>query len=253
MNIIIIEDEEDNAEDLRQNILKHIPNANIIALLKSVKESIEFLKKHEHPDLFISDIELGDGLSFEIFEAVKTTAPVIFVTAYNEYALDAFKANGIDYILKPFNHKMVSMALDKYTTLTNSKLKSTYSIDKLLQWIENTPKENKSSILVYQKDKIIPIKMSDIAMFYMDHELVKVHCIDGKQYSTNQTLDELERISSIAFIRANRQYIVNRAIIKDATQYFNRKLLLNLTIDFKYQILISKEKSTAFLEWLSSN
>ena len=100
MNIIIIEDEENNAEDLRQNILKHNPNAKIVALLKSVKESIEYLQKHEQPDLFISDIELGDGLSFEIFEAIRTTAPVIFVTAYNEYALAAFKANGIDYILK---------------------------------------------------------------------------------------------------------------------------------------------------------
>ena len=167
MNIIIIEDEENNAEDLRQNILKHNPSANIIALLKSVKESIEYLKKHEQPDLFISDIELGDGLSFEIFEATKTTAPVIFVTAYNEYALEAFKANGIDYILKPFNHKTVSMALDKYLTLTGAKVKSP-DIDKLLQWIGNTPKENKSSILVYLKDKIIPVKLNEIALFYVE-------------------------------------------------------------------------------------
>ncbi|OFY70598.1 MAG: hypothetical protein A3G23_07655 [Bacteroidetes bacterium RIFCSPLOWO2_12_FULL_37_12] len=252
MNIIIIEDEENNAEDLRQNILKHNPSANIIALLKSVKESIEYLKKHEQPDLFISDIELGDGLSFEIFEATKTTAPVIFVTAYNEYALEAFKANGIDYILKPFNHKTVSMALDKYLTLTGAKVKSP-DIDKLLQWIGNTPKENKSSILVYLKDKIIPVKLNEIALFYVDNELVKVHCINGKQYTTNQTLDELEKISGNAFIRANRQYILNRATVKDASQYFNRKLLVNLTIDFKDQILISKEKSTTFLEWLASN
>ena len=252
MNIIIIEDEENNAEDLKQNILKHNPSANIIALLKSVKESINYLKKNGQPDLFISDIELGDGLSFEIFEAIKTTVPVIFVTAYNEYALKAFKANGIDYILKPFDHKTISMALDKYSTLTSANVK-TPDIDKLLQWIGNTPKENKSSILVYQKDKIIPIKLNEIALFYVDNELIKVLCINGKQYTTNQTLDELEEISGNTFIRANRQYILNRSVIRDASQHFNRKLLVNLTIDFKDQILISKEKSTAFLEWLASN
>ena len=252
MNIIIIEDEENNAEDLKQNILKHIPSANIIAMLKSVKGSIAYLQKYEQPDLFFSDIELGDGLSFEIFEAIKTTSPVIFVTAYNEYALEAFKANGIDYILKPFDHKTVSMALDKYSTLTSTKIKST-GIDKLLQWIENSPKENKSSILVYQKDKIIPVKLNEIALFYVDNELVIVHCTNGKQYTTNQTLDELEKISGNAFIRANRQYILNRSIVKDASLYFSRKLLVNLTIDFKDQILISKEKSTPFLEWLASN
>jgi two-component system, LytTR family, response regulator LytT len=252
MNIIIIEDEENSAEDLRQNILKHIPNANIIALLKSVKETITYLKEHEQPDLFISDIELGDGLSFEIFKTVKTTSPVIFVTAYNEYALDAFKANGIDYILKPFDHKTVSMALDKYSTLTGAKLKSP-DFDVLLQWMGNTPKENKSSILVYQKDKIIPVKLSEIALFYIENEFVRVHCINGIQYTTNQTLDELEKICGNAFIRANRQYILNRSIIKEASFYFNRKLLVNLTIHFKDQILISKEKSTTFLEWLASN
>jgi DNA-binding LytR/AlgR family response regulator len=252
MNIIIIEDEEINAEDLRQNILKHIPEATIIAVLKSVKESVAYLKKHDQPDLFFSDIELGDGSSFEIFEAIKTTTPVIFVTAYNEYALQAFKANGIDYILKPFNHQTVSTALDKYSTLTGTKVKSG-DINKLLRHLINTPKENKSSILVYQKDKIIPIKLDEIALFYVDDELVKVHCLNGKQYATSQTLDELEKISGNAFFRANRQYVLNREIVKDASQHFNRKLLINLTIDFKDQILISKEKSMTFLEWLASN
>src|SRR5690606_21485787 len=107
MKIVIIEDEENNAVDLQRSILQHLPSVTISAILSSVKEAVAYLKKHEQPDLFISDIELGDGLSFEVFGKINTTAPVIFVTAYDEYALEAFKANGIDYILKPFNQETV--------------------------------------------------------------------------------------------------------------------------------------------------
>ncbi|MGZ4055112.1 MAG: LytR/AlgR family response regulator transcription factor [Bacteroidia bacterium] len=249
MNVIIIEDEQYTAEDLKKNITKASPDINIQATLTSVKEATDYLKINPHPDLFFSDIQLGDGLSFEIFKIVKISAPVIFITAFDEYALKAFQANGVDYILKPFSFKTIADALKKFNILTTS-LSEENKIDKLLNYLQAS-QEKQNSILVYIKDKIIPVNGSDIALFYTENYTVKVFCFDGRQFKSNFTLEELENIMGADFFRANRQHIVNRIAITDATQYFARKLLINLKIDYKEKIIISKEKTPSFLNWLS--
>jgi two-component system response regulator LytT len=250
MNIVIIEDEQYTAEDLAKNIRKAMPDVIIQAILKSVKEAIAYLKSNAHPDLFFSDIQLGDGLSFEIFQNINTSTPVIFITAFDEYALKAFQANGIDYILKPFNSKTIADAINKFNTLTSNKSEAN-KIDQLLNYLQENNQAKQSSLLVYQKDKIIPVNGADIALFYTENDSVKVICLDGKQYTTNSTLEELEKSMGTDFFRANRQYIINRKIILDVSQYFGRKLAVNLKLNFKDKILISKEKSAVFLNWLS--
>lgn len=252
MNVIIIEDEQYTAEDLKKNILKASPGITIQAVLTSVKEATDYLKNNSHPDLFFSDIQLGDGLSFEIFKNVKTDTPVIFITAFDEYALKAFQANGVDYILKPFNQKTIADALKKFSILTSSSAEEN-KMDKLLNYLQTNQvnQEKQSSILVYFKDKIIPLNGTEIALCYTENYLVKVLCFDGREFKSNSTLEDLEKVMGSDFFRANRQHIVNRNAIKDVTQYFARKLLLNLKIDYKEKVLISKEKTPSFLTWLS--
>jgi two-component system, LytTR family, response regulator LytT len=251
MKILIIEDEKLTSEDLKETILKIDSKIDIVGILHSVKDAISWFRKNESPDLIISDIQLGDGLSFEIFNKVHCHVPVIFCTAFDMYALDAFKVNGIDYLLKPFTQKSISDALNKYNVLKSSFSRSTANFDHLLELFTKQKFRNQGSILVYYKDKITPVKVEDIALFYIENEITHILTFDQKNYSVNKTLDELESISSPQFYRINRQNLLNRKAIKDASHYFARKLSISLIIPFKENLIVSKEKVTDFLMWLS--
>lgn len=252
MNIVIIEDERLVADDLEKNIRKLIKENLNIVQLRSVKESVAYFKASPEPDMIFSDIQLGDGLSFEIFIAVSLTAPVVFCTAYDEYALDAFKANGIDYILKPFTLKTLENALNKYHQLKNlfsGNVSQPYA--NLLELLGRREESKASSILVYYQDKIIPIKLEEIALFHIDNDITHLLTFSGKAYLPNKNLDELEKLTGNHFFRVNRQFLVCRKAIIDVSSYFSRKLSLNLTINFAEKITISKEKASQFLEWLT--
>lgn len=252
MNIVIIEDERVVAEDLALSIKQLIDEPVSIVQLHSVKEAIAWFKAAPEPDLIFSDIQLGDGLSFEIFVAQPVSAPVIFCTAYDEYALDAFKANGIDYILKPFTTETLERSLERY-----SQLKKIFSTDHtpqynaLLQLLEGRGAQKATSILVYYQDKIIPIKVEDIALFYLENDLTHLLTFSGKIYYPNKNLDELEKLSGNYFFRANRQFLVCRKAIVDVSSFFSRKLCVNLVVRFNEKVIVSKAKTPQFLEWLS--
>ncbi len=171
MKIAIIEDEKLTAEDLAETIFKVDANAQIVASLYSVKEAILYFSKNEKPDLIFSDIQLGDGLSFEIFKAVPVSTPVIFCTAYDEYALTAFKANGIDYILKPFTKKTIAEALNRYKELKDNFSRSIPGYEIISGLFENRKSQQDASVLVYIRDKILPIKINDIALFYIENKI----------------------------------------------------------------------------------
>jgi len=251
MKIVIIEDEELTANDLAATILKIDKSAKIIAVLASVKESVSFFRKNSNPDLIFCDIQLGDGLSFEIFRECSISAPVIFCTAFDEYALKAFKTNGIDYILKPFSKQTIMDALHRYKTLENNFLKTDTSFAKILELFENRKNNKQNTILVYHRDNIIPVKVEDIAIFYIEHEVTHLITFARKHHTINKTIEELEPIAGEDFFRASRQFLISRNAIKDASQYFARKLIVSLTIPFSEKITISKEKVTLFLNWLS--
>lgn len=252
MNIVIIEDEVVVAEDLELNIRKLIDQPVDIVQLKSVKEGIAWFKKNDAPDLVFSDIQLGDGLSFEIFIAEPVAVPVIFCTAYDEYALDAFKANGIDYILKPFTQQTLNSALQKYKQL--KKIFSTDQnpqFDALMQMLTGKDTQRAASVLVYHQDKIIPVKMEDIALFYLENEVTHLLTFSGKCYFPNKNLDELEKLSGSYFFRTNRQSLICRKAITDVSSFFSRKLSLNLNVPFGEKIIVSKGKASQFLSWLT--
>jgi two-component system, LytTR family, response regulator LytT len=252
MKIVIIEDEQHTAEDLAETIRKAEPGAQIMASLKSVKEAVSYFQNNERPDLIFCDIQLGDGLSFEIFNKVPVSSPVIFCTAYDEYALKAFKANGIDYLLKPFTKKIIQESLKKFTSLKDSFThKAPPSYKTILELLESRKNQKQGSILVYHKDNITPVKVDDIALFYIEDEVTRLITFNQKYYSVNKTLEELGKITGNDFYRANRQFLINRKAISKVSQYFARKLSVNLTPPLKEKIIVSKEKSKDFLNWLA--
>jgi two-component system, LytTR family, response regulator LytT len=249
MQVVIIEDEALTAEDLQDSILKADHTVEIVAVLKSVKEAVAYFKSHEMPDLIFSDIQLGDGDSFDIYRSVAVTAPVIFCTAYDEYALQAFKANGIEYILKPFTDTAIVDALRKYNTLRRSfAIKDNGAGNTLDAIYDQVPKP--AAMLVYYKDKIVPVRQDSIALFYIEKEVLCLMTFDKQHYHLKKSLEEAEQHCGDDFFRVNRQFLVNRKAIKDASHYLSRKLCVNLNVPFKEVITVSKEKTPQFLSWL---
>lgn len=251
MDIVIIEDEKITAYELTQTIMDLEPDAKIVAILSSVKTALAYFQRNVFPDLIFSDVQLGDGLSFEIFKAIKISAPVIFCTAYDEYALDAFKTNGIDYILKPSTSQTIADALVKYRNLRQTFSDGENKYKAVLEALINRDAPKSASILVYQKEKILPIRLENIALFYIADEMTHLLTFDAKTYVVNKNLEELEQLSGNNFFRVNRQYLINRKAVVDASRYFLRKLSVNISVSYnKEKILVSKEKIPQFLAWL---
>ena len=253
MKILIIEDEKLTAKDLARTLSGIDSQIEIVKMVHSIEEAINYFKTKQQIDLIFSDIELGDGLSFEIFEKLKITTPIIFCTAYNQYALEAFKTVGIDYILKPFSKQTIENALLKFQNLKEKLSNSNEQYSRLLDILKQNINPQSHSIIIHQGDKIIPLNTNDIALFFIEDELVFAYTFDGKKNNLSQSMDNLEKQFRIDFFRANRQFLVNRNAIKDASFYFNRKILINLNIKFKEQIVVGKLKTTAFSHWLANS
>ena len=201
--------------------------------------------------MIFSDIQLGDGLSFEIFSRVAIRVPVIFCTAYDEFALQAFKANGIDYILKPFTTDSVAAAIKKYLDLRENMTGNTVRYESLEQLFTSRKLTEFGAVLVYYKDKILPVAISQIAFFYLKNGIVQLTTFDQKTYLVNKSIDELAKLTGALFFRANRQFLVNRKAVVDASSYLSRKLSVTLTVPTTETITISKEKMPQFLDWLT--
>src|SRR5579859_5159237 len=219
MNIVIIEDEMVSSEDLAEMIRQIQEDVTLRAILHSVKEAVAFFKKEPDVDLIFSDIQLGDGLSFEIFRQMTIDAPIIFCTAYNDYAIEAFKTNSIDFILKPFNSDSVAAAIAKYHQLKKHFSPRQFDYDLLIRQLTGN-KKGVSSILIHYKEKVVPIGLEDIALFYIERDVTRMLCFDGRTFLADQTLDQLERICDDQFFRVNRQVLVNRKAVKDASHFF---------------------------------
>lgn len=252
MNIIIIEDELKAARSL-QNIISEIkPQAKITAQLQSVESSVRYLSEQPQPDLIFMDIQLADGLCFEIFKSVKVSCPIIFCTAFDEYSLEAFKANSVDYVLKPFSKNDIAEAFKKVDELKNFFQQSVMpDINSLLSQI--APPAGKKSFLVFKHNKYITIATDTIAFFYIRNEGTSIMCFDQQEYSINQSLDQVAGLLSPAqFFRLNRQYLINFSAVKEVEHYFMRKLYVKLVIPTPDKLLVNKEKSPLFLNWLEN-
>ena len=252
MRIVIIEDEQLNADYLADTLQRIDKNLVIMAVLDSVDFAKQWFLKNEKPDLIFSDIQLGDGLCFDIFSNMETDIPVVFCTAYDEYALRAFKTNGIDYILKPYDETALSAALQKFRKLKEPVQNIKAQIELMLDIYSKGMKESASSLLVYKRDKILPIRFTNIALFYIENEITHLLTFENSSYTINKTMEEIESLTGAGFFRVNRQCIVNKTAVKEASQYFSRTLVVKLTIPFKEYVTVSKNRVAGFLQWLSS-
>lgn len=251
MKVVIIEDEPLTAEDLALTIREVAAGTQIIKMLQSVAESVSYFSGPEEPDLIFCDIQLGDGHSFEIFSSARISAPVIFCTAFHEYALEAFRSNGIDYILKPFSRQTIRHSLEKFHSLRgHSALHSIQYANILGQMQASLPIRRNNTLLVHWKDRIIPVKISEVAYIYIELRMVYLTTFGNETFYVNNTLEELEELCGHAFFRANRQYLINRESISEVRQYHTRKLVLQVKPAAKHDILISKFNITPFLDWL---
>jgi DNA-binding LytR/AlgR family response regulator len=250
MNIIIIEDEFRAAKSLQNLILELRPESKIMGVYDSIETSVEALSKEIMPDLIFMDIQLSDGLSFEIFKAIDITCPIIFCTAFDQYMLDAFKSKGIDYILKPFSRNDISEALKKVDELRKFFRKNELpDIESLLQKISQPA--GKTSFLVFKNQKYTTIPTESIAYFYIYNEITHLVTFDKEQFQLSQPLGQVaEQVSGKQFFRINRQYLVSFKAVKEMEHYFQRKILVKLVIETPEKLLINKDKTHSFFSWL---
>ena len=252
MKAVIVEDEGLAARNL-QSILEEIGSIQVHATLESITETVEWFQHHPQPDLLFLDIHLADGSAFEIFDHITIHCPIIFTTAYDEYALKAFTVNSIDYLLKPIDIKSVRRALLKLETLSPKQDEE----EKFQMFVDTFRKASlwKTHFLVPVKgDKLVPLQSAEIACIFIDSGVVKAVTFDARTFVMDQTLDELAGMLNPAdFFRANRQYIVSRRAVKDIDLWFNSRLSVNLSVSVPEKILISKARVPEFRNWFAGN
>lgn len=248
MKALLIEDETAAAQNLRAILRQVAPDMVILDTLESVEETIAWLRANPQPDLLFMDIHLADGESFRIFRAVEITTPVIFTTAYDQYALEAFKVSSIDYLLKPINAADVGRALEKLRRLTGNERREYGTRVK-----ELAAKRQEDTFLVHVRDKIIPLRREQIAYCYTSNEKVTACGFDGTIYPLDKTLEALQALlPDQDFFRANRQFIVSRKAVREIVVWFGSRLALNLVVPTPERIVISKARVPEFKAWLRS-
>lgn len=252
MKALIIEDEIMAAKALQKLLTKVSPATEVMAVIETIEESVAWLKENPMPDLLFMDIHLADGSSFAIFDEVNVTCPVIFTTAYDEYALKAFEVNSIDYLLKPISKDDLERAMRKFENLTATRTEGNMDLRALMTQIDAMRPKYKSYFLLPERDKLIPLQVSDIAFICIDEKMVKIVSLDRKNFYSNQTLDDLlVQLDPQQFFRANRQYIVSRKAVKDVSVWFGNKLALNLVIETPDKVVISKARVSEFKTWFA--
>ncbi len=253
MNAVIIEDENLIAKELQFKISSVAPDVKVLQVLPSVKTGYKWFMENAEPDLLFADIQLSDGVSFEIFERYEIKCPVIFTTAYDEYAIKAFKVNGIDYLLKPVDMDDLKKAIDKAREIVNSKTEYPKDVRQLLQMIANPKSAGityKEKFVVKQRNSWIPVFTKDIACFYRDN-LNYIVTFSGEKYVIDfVTLEEVEELlDPRIFYRANRQSIIHIDAIQSIRPHENQKLTVILKQPVKIEQDISREKAPAFKKW----
>ena len=253
MDDVIIEDEELSAESLIDLVQQIKPEARILKVLNSVKESITWLAANPDPDLIISDIQLGDGSSFEIFRNVAVRIPVVFATAYNQHTLEAFKVNSVDYLLKPVIKEDLEQAFQKYEELNMRHLETSLrNLQSLVGKTENQ-KATRRRFSVKQGQTILTIPTEDIAGFLAEEGVVLLYTFRNKRFLVNQTLDQLEeQLDKQEFFRLNRRFIVNIMAVLAVEQYFQNRLLVKLVPPLNFQQIVSTKRVSSFKAWLDS-
>ena len=254
MNVLIIEDEKPAAKRLERLVLNHNDQIQVIGKLDSVKGAVRWFGENETPDLVFMDIQLADGLSFEIFEYVQVKAPIIFTTAYDEYALKAFKVNSIDYLLKPIDENDLSAAFDKFNNLT-ANTKNTEaglnSMAQISQVVSMLTRQYKNRFIVKIGEHIKAISIDDILFFFSRDRATYCTTTEGKNYLLDYPLQEVsEMLDPQAFYQINRKYIISLKAVNDMVSFSNSRLKIILKHSTDDDVIVSRERVQEFKNWL---
>ncbi|MCO6359252.1 LytR/AlgR family response regulator transcription factor [Roseivirga pacifica] len=251
MKVVVFEDEKLASERLIQLLQSIRPDAEVLASMKSVEAALLWLENNEQPDLIISDIQLLDGTSFEIFEQHKIECPVIFTTAFDEYAIKAFEVNSIDYLLKPIQKEKLEVALSKLQAQQSSA--SSLDIDSIREMLKSETVEYKSRFLVKLGQRIRAIPVEKIAYFYSQDKLTFLVTFENQKYPIDQTLEELDALLNPKnYFRVNRKFLVHFDAVADIHPYFKGRVKLGLEPQIDEDIVVSSEKTPVFKQWLDS-
>jgi DNA-binding LytR/AlgR family response regulator len=252
MKIIIIEDEPLSATRLEKMVSRVDHESEVIARLQSVKQSIEYFGQSSLPDLLLCDIQLGDGLSFDIFEKIKIDCPVIFTTAYDEYAIEAFKLNSVDYLLKPIKEEALEKALKKYRSLFGKKnAPDTNVIDEIKSMLVQPGRNYKSRFVVKIGEQIKIVEQAVIAYFVSEQKATFVVNREGQHLPVDRSLDQLEmELDPKKFFRISRKYIIHYPAIDRITSYSSSRLRIFPSFITKDELVVSRDKVGDFKNWL---
>jgi two-component system LytT family response regulator len=254
MRLLVVEDEQLLARQLIKLVKELRPNSEFAGQTNSIESTVEWLTQNEKPDLILMDIELADGQCFSIFQKVDISSPVIFTTAYDEFALKAFTVNSIDYLLKPIKKEDLKRALNKYDLFTSDK--RSFALKSIKSFVEKmvlNPTQYRERFLVKQGQKMLSIPIEDIAFFSAKNTLNFIHTKSKQKFVIDYTLDEIEEmVQPNDFFRANRQFILSQKIITEINPWFNGKLKIEINIPIEEEIVISREKASMFKEWMGA-
>ncbi len=253
MKVLIIEDELHNSRLLQGMLKKVRADWEVLEVLESVKQSVAWLKDNPTPDLIFMDIQLTDATCFSIFDQVKVESMIIFTTAYDEYAIQAFKVNSIDYLLKPIKSDQLTLAIEKFEYVYDQITQSSGTVDytELLEAIRSGEKKYRKRFLVTGATAFFKIEAADVAYFYTENRGTFAVSFEGKEHVLDLTLEKLEeQLDPEQFFRANRSHIINSDSIRKFENYFGGKLIVRMVAPFQDPVTISRLKAPAFKEWL---
>lgn len=247
MKVLIVEDETAAYENLVEILREIDPAIEVVGNTESITQTVQWLRTNLAPDLILMDIHLSDGSAFSIFDNIEVETPIIFTTAYDEYAIEAFKVNSVDYLLKPIKVEELERSLHKFGKWTRTDV-----IQYLSRMTQLAPSPRyRSKILVPVKDKLLPIDLQEISCFYTTDKNTWIYLKNGKSYPYARTLEQIFiSLNPVDFYRANKQFIIARESVKNITIWFDNRLLLTLDVEVPERIYISKNKAAEFKSWI---
>jgi DNA-binding LytR/AlgR family response regulator len=251
MKVLIVEDEAPAYRRLEKILRELDPDIEILEVFDTVEDTVHYIRNHHAPDLAFMDIQISDGISFQIFDQVRFEAPVIFTTAFDEYLMETFRVNSIDYLLKPIKKEALERSLLKFHEMKNVFHAESHDIGRVLREINLTQPSYKRRFLVKQGDKLLAVKTEDVVFFQSRHGVTHIHTRYDKMYVSDLSLDELsQQLNPAAFYRANRQYLIHADYVNAVHKYFKGKCLVEMEHFPQEQIVVSSEKASAFKAWL---
>jgi DNA-binding LytR/AlgR family response regulator len=252
MKALLIEDEPYAVQQLKSLLAESAPDVNLIAVLDSIVSSVEWFAAHSPPDLVFMDVHLADGSCFEIFNHININAPVVFITAYDQYALEAFRVNGLDYLLKPLKKKDLERSLERFYEI-KSKNSTHLDYERIAREIFQKTGQYQKRLLIRYGQKITIINISDVAYFYAESKDTLICTFDKRHYPADQNLEQLQNIlSPEEFFRVNRKFLINSRAITSMTSYSRSRIKLHLDPPFEEDVIVSTDKTPGFKNWLTS-